>query len=602
MSLDKPRFRRDLEAVPLEIGGQGYVELRDPTTGASFQLYDFEYRVALAFDGLAFDKVISWMKLVAGMDLQESELRDFAARLGELGFLEDGSEHHPAESRPAPVEVPAQEAPAVIANARASEPAEVVTAEVIDEPARPAEVIVEAAQPPPPAAEPETVPPSVEAIEEAAPAPGPEAVPAPAEAIEEAAPRPAKEARDEVQAPAIGAEPEPGAAETRRPDSTAFPVLPTPSPRAVAPAPSASAPEPARPAPQSRVTPPPITLGPLPASQQAAVRRRQRRSLLFFGSLGVFAAAAVLAIVLPFFFPTRDPPRTEVRTVAAQLATIFRYFAGVGAVSAPPGPLLKFPAAGKVTRIATAGSVVADGDVVAAVEAARPLQNQLAHQRERLAFHQQIAEAMHQVGNTREEERQAAIVELRKARIAKTLRSLNSVAVVATIAGAVEETFAREGDTVEAGSLALRLRSAGHIAAFELPRGQATEARRLGFCRVEIDGKVLDCSQGQDRGDETHIGVEIASLPQASLGRPARLARARFDGAVALPASAILNAGRRQQVLVVSPRGRVEMRPVTVAEQDTTEAIVIQGLDSGENVILQPSPGLRVGAQVSVRP
>jgi biotin carboxyl carrier protein len=562
MSLDKPRFRRDLEAVPLEVGGQKYVELHDPNTGASFQLYDFEYRVALAFDGLAFDKVISWMKLVAGMDLRESELREFATRLGELGFLEDGAEHQPARSPPAPVEVPAREVPAASASAQASEPAATVAVEAIEK------------SPPPPEPEPEAAPPPEEAIVEAAPA------------------------------PAISAEPGSGPAEMRQPDSTAFPVLPTPSPRAVDPSPSltASAPEPARPAPQPRVTPPPVTLGPLLASQRAAVRTRQRRSLLLFGSLGVLAAAALLAIVVPFFFPTRDPPRAEVRTLAALPATIFRYFAGAGAVSAPPGPLLKFPAPGKVTRIATAGSAVADGDVVAAVEAARPLQNQLAHQRERMAFHQQIAEAMHQVGNTREEERQSAIVEVRKARIAKTLRALNSVAVVASIAGAVEETFAREGDTVEAGSLALRLRSAGYLATFELSRGQAAEARRLGFCRVEIEGMVLDCTRGQERGDETHFGVEIASLPQASLGRPARLARARFDGAVALPASAILNAGRRQQVLVVSPRGRVEARPVTVAEQDTNEAIVIQGLDSGENVILEPSPGLRVGAQVSVRP
>jgi hypothetical protein len=83
------------------------------------------------------------------------------------------------------------------------------------------------------------------------------------------------------------------------------------------------------------------------------------------------------------------------------------------------------------------------------------------------------------------------------------------------------------------------------------------------------------------------------------LGRPARLVRARFDGAVVLPAAAILNAGRHHQVFVVSPNGRVEVRPVTVAEQSSTEAIVVQGLDAGENVILEPAANLRPGVQVN---
>jgi hypothetical protein len=37
-----------------------------------------------------------------------------------------------------------------------------------------------------------------------------------------------------------------------------------------------------------------------------------------------------------------------------------------------------------------------------------------------------------------------------------------------------------------------------------------------------------------------------------------------------------------------------------VAELNTTEAIVVQGLDAGENVILDPAPSLRPGARVSI--
>jgi hypothetical protein len=39
---------------------------------------------------------------------------------------------------------------------------------------------------------------------------------------------------------------------------------------------------------------------------------------------------------------------------------------------------------------------------------------------------------------------------------------------------------------------------------------------------------------------------------------------------------------------------------VTVAERDASEAIVVQGLDAGDNVVLDVAPGLRAGAQVVV--
>jgi hypothetical protein len=264
--------------------------------------------------------------------------------------------------------------------------------------------------------------------------------------------------------------------------------------------------------------------------------------------------------------------------------------------------MLKFPTSGKVIHIASVGSALALGDVAAAVEIARPLQNQLAHQRERLAFFQQMAEAMHQVGNTKEEERQTAKIEMRSAKIARTLRALADVAVVATAPGEVEEAFASEGESVEAGGLAVRVRSAGFHATFELPRHQVAQARKLGFCQVEVDGYVFDCIQSQENSDDTHVSVQSASVPAALVGKAAHLARARWSGALVVPVGAILHTGNWDEVLVVTPQSRVEPRPVTVAERDGAEAIVVQGLDAGDTIISEVAPGLRAGTQVVIAP
>jgi multidrug efflux pump subunit AcrA (membrane-fusion protein) len=572
MSLEKPRFRRDLEASPVEAEGQSYVEVCDPNTGGSFRFYDFEYRVALAFDGLAMESVVPWVKMSTGLELQVDQLQAFAARLDEMGFLE--SEALP----PSTPEEPSIEASAVSALEAAAEPA-------------PAELApIEASMPGGNAGDATAeLAPNV-MVPEAADALAPNAM------VAEAAGALPPDAQNLVPTPhvsTIGGQ-----------DSTAFPVLPVSPPRAQAgdAAPSSDVPPSPWMTPRPIMTPVPGTFGPSLIGDRPSSRPRLRRSTILFGALGVLAAVAVLALVLPFLFSPQGPSRPQVRVLVAAPGTVFRYFDGTGVVQAIPGQTLKFPAAGKVIRIVGAGSALAIGDVAAAVEVARPLQSQLARQRERLAFYQQMAEAMHQVGNSKEEELQAAKIEIRSARIAKTLRALADVAVVASAPGEVEETFVREGETVKAGSPAVRLRSAGFRATFELTRRQAVQARKLGFCQVEVDGYVFDCIQSQESSDDTHVSVEAASIPAALVGKAAHLARVRWSGALVVPAGAILHAGNRDEVLLVSPQARVETRPVNVAERDSAEAVVVQGLDTGDTIISEAAPNLRAGTQVTIAP
>jgi hypothetical protein len=587
MSLEQPRFRRDLEAVPVEAEGQSYVDVRDRGTGGSFRFYDFEYRVALAFDGLPLDKVIPWVRLSTGLELQVDQLQAFAERLEEMGFLE-GEASPPAASEAPALEDPAAPLATQGTVSHASSQDESVSALTT---AGTAEVAV----------------PDAEVPREPAPAERAPTEPVPAESALAAidAPEPHRDvAKEAVAAPQDeqGLEPEGDVSHTGGTDSTAFPVLPVPAPRVPAlDAMPARVPSP-RTSPWPAMTPVPVTFGPSLIAEQPRSRRRLRRSLVLFGSLGVLAAVAILAMVMPFLFPTHRPSRPRVRALVAAPGTIFRYFDGTGIIEAMPGQTLKFPAAGKVSHIVSKGSTLASGDVAATIEAARSLHNQLIQQRERLAFFQQMAEAMHQVGNTKEEELQVAKVEIRNAKIAETLRALADLAVVVTAPGKVEETFAHEGDMVEANSPALRLRATGFRATFELPRNQVAQASRLGFCQVEAEGYVFDCIQSQENSDENHVSVETVSIPTSLVGKTAHLARARWIGALVVPVAAILRTGSRDEVLVVSPQGRVEPRPVTVAERDAAEAIVVQGLDMGDNIIVEATPNLRAGVQVAIVP
>jgi len=557
MSLEKPRFRRDLEAVAVEAEGQDYVEVSDRRTGTSFRFYDFEYHVALAFDGLAFDKVVPWVKLSSGLELTVAQLEDFAARLDEMGFLETETGFTPT-----PRVVPRLLDPAeaeTSSNAGLDRELEVLVATTAAEVAEPTTAVDTA---PPAAAEPRA----------------------------EAATLPDAAAASTVASPI-------------HVDATAFPVLPAPPPRTIeADLPAAPLP-PAWTTPRPMMTPVPVTFGPslLADPPSPAVRRRRRRSFILFASAGIVAAMAVLVVVLPFLFSPRAPSAAEVAILVAAPGTVLRYFDGTGVIEPVPGVVLKFPAAGKVTRVASPGAMLAAGDVAAAIEAARPLLTQLGHQSERLAFYRQMTEAMNQVGNTKEEGQQAAQVEERTAKIAKTLHALASVAVVATDPGQVEEALVHDGDLVQTGSPALRLRSAGFRVTFDLPRGEATRARRLGFCEVEVDGYLVDCNPEASNADDARVSVELASVPAALLDKPAHLARARFVGAFVVPAAAIVRTGSRDQALLVSPKGQAEARPVTVAERNAAEAVVVQGLDAGDRIIVEGPAGLAAGMPVRTR-
>src|SRR3954465_3083119 len=90
MAEERPRFRRDLVATPLEADGVSYVETTDPRTGTAFRFYAVEHAVAEAFDGRPLPEVITGARERSGLPLTVEQLREFAQRLTELGFLDNG--------------------------------------------------------------------------------------------------------------------------------------------------------------------------------------------------------------------------------------------------------------------------------------------------------------------------------------------------------------------------------------------------------------------------------------------------------------------------------------------------------------------------------
>src|SRR3569623_793633 len=106
---DRPRFRQDLVAEPVEDGATRFIDVADPDTGNLFRFYEVEYSLACAMDGdRDVNGIVQWAKEELGLQASAKEVQLVISTLRDLGYLESGAAAA-AAARPAaaaPVETP----------------------------------------------------------------------------------------------------------------------------------------------------------------------------------------------------------------------------------------------------------------------------------------------------------------------------------------------------------------------------------------------------------------------------------------------------------------------------------------------------------------
>ena len=661
MALTRPRFRRDLIAVPTEVDGIAYVDVKDPKGGEPFRFYDFEYKVALAFDGLPFDRVVPWVRFSAGLELSEDQLREFAEELGRKGFLEEREGVTPTVEMPvpSPAHTLAFTAAMPVTPSPSAPPEPVPSTPAIDLAAALAPYSVEPAaseSAPSPTSTPVS---AAETADEFAFEPTvasgralskgkPDEVPTPMAAVSDppipvAATMPApqgepREAEPLVEQPAPIEAPM-GVSLAEEMVVVASPVPPTMDDKAMEaakraaemaklwdsvedeeegglPPIDASPPPPtygegevALPAWMSPIAPPPAIMTPVPVTFGPVINaeapsvvtvRRRRQSFLLFASMGVLAGTLVFVLTWQLLTPNKAIPLPKLRTFKVEPSTVHRFYSTPSDVIRAEGKVFVMPVEGKVFRLPTVGARVVPGDVLGQTEKAKPMVAQLARLRERLAYNTQLRDTLRGEGNVAETAAQEGKIAERNAQISRLLQSLSNLVPVADVGGEVEAVLAEEGADLAAGAPVVRLRSAGFRARFSLTRPEVNRAKRERLCYLWIGDRLIECVLANGSDSESFIVAEVAEtkVGDGILGRPARLIRALYRNAVEVPARAVIHGESSDRVWLVSPRGRVEPRPVTVAESDDESAILVQGLDGGDLVVAAPLPSLSAGALI----
>jgi hypothetical protein len=602
MASDGPRLRRDLISTVLQVDGVRHVDVFDPKRGSTFRLFDYEYSVALAFDGRPLAKVIPWVHLSTGLDLTEEQLTSFAQRLGQLGFLELGPARTPGvvTGTPSPAVAPEPAAPQDMTLSPEAGPD---TASLQAAPADPLPLLPEAepASPadPLPSQTPHPAPASLfatDADEDGEAVAPPLSDDHPVHEPEPVLPVHPVPDKDEIPLPGLVPHPRSRAAAPAAnlplvdhlPVAHPHPVPPAVLPRSLTPGPRLAATPPPIPTSAAYVTPPPVVPG-----------KARKGPWIFYALFGVLAAMAVGVLAVPLALKPRPPIPAQVHVLIAKPTEVLRWFDVSAPVESLPSQVLNFPVGGKVMRLTSPGIGLRPGDVLAATDAARGALADLARRQEKLAYLEQVAGGALEMGNEERANAKNVQAEASAELLEKLQMALAPVAVLAKSLGQVEVTLANLGQKVQAGAPAVRFKPAGWRARFELTRPEAARVRKQGLCQAEIAGQVAPCTLAPD-GDETHVVIELLQDAASTQGQSVRLARNRLSGVFVVPASALSHIGNSDRVFVVAPMGRAEERSVAVADRTASDSVITQGLDAGDAVIIQTSQPIAAGARIRI--
>ena len=656
-----PLFRKDLEASATEADGVACVDVRDPNTGTNFRFYDFEYQLALQFNGQPLRDVTVWASETYGVDLTVDGINEFAGRLSELGFLDTGGPA-PADTTPA-VGTKVADLDNAEAEWMSAEGAKTATfvpdpgmldspadltpvapPPLLDDEASPSvDVPTDEATPPPDNGKPADAP-GLRLFDILSPAPNAPAAPndVPAAVASTAAHATAK-AGSAANAPAkppstwamdlegtlhSSGEAPPLAAPAGIDQKTPPPLgLGKASPVSAAPPPAAPAP-PGLPERRQPPAPEAVQMASFSTEGAATAAKAKPRTGRVISIIVLLLAIAGIAYGLWSREHSRVPQAVRVRVLSPKPAAVYRWFSGRGTVTDHEGRTLSFYSAGTLAELLPPGTAFVAGDILGRLRGAQPIEALLNRQRARLAFYQQMRDSMRSANN-QPELRQAEIKLADKQRlIDESNASLAKLVVRAGEPGEVVETLAKVGALVRAGTPLLRVKGRMLHGEFELDADEIATADKLGFCRVEVVGlgprasnadvaapngtaadtgspeaqaapRFVDCTVEKPAPNAKKLRVTLPDNLGLVPGQPLRLARQRYDAVFPVPAALVSGAADHRSVWIAGAAGTAERRDVAVADA-ADDVLVSDGLRVGDEVIVDAPADLRDGAAILV--
>jgi multidrug efflux pump subunit AcrA (membrane-fusion protein) len=617
MARPSPRFRKDLNAAATEQDGVPCVQVTDPITGTSFTLYEFEYDLAHQLNGQEVDDIVAWAAAEYQTGLTPEAVEEFAAKLDELGFLESGP--------PVPSARPHEE----------SGPSD--SAEIEWNAAQPTETYVPDAAmvgaSRPDATPAYGSPQLAEAVAGALRKPDTldGIVELPSDELELSGSGPSRPGTLDASSGVPRAVGESHSAATGRFSSSgSFPkgVVERRQP----------------PAPDSVVMTP---FEDVSRRFRAPPPERQRNIKGFVAFFLIATASGVGGWYMWWMKKhPKAPEAIRLRVVAPKPTAVYRWFATPGSVVDLETRTMAFDSSGKVVEMLPVGTKFKPGDTLAKVQGANDLEADVAKHKSKLAALEQLRDTLQTSGgkgNVRDVEDK---ITARKKMLDDAQAQLNKLVLKAIEPGAIIDTPVKVGAFVAAKAPVLKWRGHALHGDFTMDQEDFAKASKLDFCRVEIAGfapppgaqapttptpapaagaagatagaatdgaapttnelRYVDCTLPPPapppaNGVPSLLRKFIVTLPNDAglvTGQQLHLARKRYDGVFPTPLSAVAPVSENEGHLwIAAPNGTAELRTVKIAES-RDEVLVSQGLNVGDEVIVEPPHEMVQGSLV----
>jgi len=606
VSLSSPRFRSDLDAHRGELEGIAYYDVTDRATGSTFRMYEVEYLVARELDGRALDAVATGVVERLGVQTSAEELAQYAAKLGELGFLEQselaGDVHDALSSAVlAPPGASASPTGAAAPNGPASEPAR--------EPSDFSNMfkLMEGAAPAaPPAptqpsrAEPDQKRPS---FDEEPTLTAPPKIHSTIEAEFAADARTPVIEGQELEDLLVRTSPPPTPLDAlRRPaaDSSVYDRETVPGLPAMALEPSGPAAAAVVPALPPEAEPLPPRKVPDDTARVKPTAKKRRGTSPAWLAVPIVLVVALLAAV---YWPAQTAaPAARVRVEPVRLETVVRLYPGAAQLYSVPPLKFSFAEPGTVAELLPPGQRVKPGDALAKLDGYVKLEKQLAELRSREAYYQNELDKAERTGNGPAFAHAKAKVEEKRTLIAGLQARYAKYVLSSTTPGLVSENMVKVGDAVTPGQPVTSVLQVRMRADFTMPPADAAALKAGMIARLQrADGKLVDCrvERVAEEGEGVAVRVEVLDVSGGLQARDTvRLVRSRYENIFRLPVQAVFRPGGGGDRVYVVQDGRARQRVVTVLDRDAREVLIGQGIAAGDRVVTSGAVALKDGATV----
>ena len=539
--MNTPRIRTDLQAMPAEEGGIKYFDVSDPRSGSRMRMYDFEWLIAERMDGRRpFDEVASWARERLGIQPSAADLEDYARRLRELGFFEVEAEEAPVRAAPTAPTLMA-EAPVLPATNGAGKPADLDSDKTAV---------------PPLVAEGPLMGGSAPAMEAVAP------------------PRP---------------EPRPEARSDERPRNTG-PVATAPTTAMPVVAPPPMRPDVPR-TPAAR----PAAEPPRPTAAAAAEPPRSNAASI----VGIIVVLLLVGGLVAYVKLMGGAP-AKVTTVIATPREVVRLYDGAATIKKADVQTLSFGEAGTVSDVVAPGTEAKAGMPLATLDTYAKVEKELADVKDRESYYTKQLQAAQAKNEPAAIKAAEAKVAEKKKLVAEYEARAAKVRLVAPGPGTVSAVLVQAGAQAKAGDPVVRLTDARKLATFTLPptdAGQMKPGQPVSLQEASggapMSGRVVKVE-----GDG--VTVEVAEDAPAKPGDQVRLVKARVPNVIPVPATAVVHRANGDVVYVLAD-GVVHEHKVSVVDRSGTEALVGNGLQSGDQVVAAGADGLHDGQKAAAQ-